>query len=446
MSNKKYVTVTALTKYIKRKFDVDPHLGDIWIKGELSNVKIHTRGHIYFTLKDKGARIQAVMFQTYNRQLKFRPEDGMNVFVRGEISVYEPSGTYQVYVKEIEPDGVGSLYLAYEELKRNLEKEGLFDQKYKKPIPKYPSYVGVITSPTGAAIRDILTTIRRRYPLCKVVLLPALVQGVEASSSIAKQIRKANELGYLDVLIVGRGGGSIEELWAFNEEVVAREIFQSSIPIISAVGHETDYTISDFVSDLRAPTPTGAAELAVPDVRELKERIQQRKLRLMKELKDRIKYETRRLDDIKKSYAFKYPKQLYHQKEQQLDLMMSRFDREVRRYIKLKKDAHRTIHNRLLNQHPYDQVTRAKEKHQEINKKLVREMKFVLELYQSKLKHQLSKLDALSPLKVMERGYSVVYHGDKLIKSVNQVKKSDKINVEMQDGHVKCEVIGIEER
>lgn len=446
MSNKKYVTVTALTKYIKRKFDVDPHLGDIWIKGELSNVKIHSRGHIYFTLKDKGARIQAVMFSTYNRTLKFRPEDGMNVFVRGEISVYEPSGTYQIYVKEIEPDGMGSLYLAYEELKRKLEKEGLFDQKHKKPIPKFPSYVGVITSPTGAAIRDILTTIRRRYPLCKVVLLPALVQGIEASKSIANQIRKANELDYLDVLIVGRGGGSIEELWAFNEEVVAREIFQSSVPIISAVGHETDYTISDFVSDLRAPTPTGAAELAVPDYRELKERNQQRELRLIKVLKDRIKFELKRLQNIKKSYAFKYPKQLYQQKEQQLDLMMSRFHREAGRYLEMKKELYQSIFFRLQNQHPHDQVKRLKERNQDLNRKLVREMKIVLQQNQSIFKNQLSKLNALSPLKVMERGYSLVYHENNLIKSIKQVQKNDKIEVELQDGKVKCEVFGIEER
>ncbi|TXK90204.1 exodeoxyribonuclease VII large subunit, partial [Parageobacillus sp. SY1] len=260
MAEVKYVTVGALTKYIKRKFEVDPHLRDLWIKGEISNFKYHSRGHMYFTLKDEQARIQAVMFAGYNQYLSFRPEDGMKVLVRGEISVYEPSGNYQIYVKEMQPEGIGNLYLAYEQLKKRLEAEGLFSPEHKKPIPAFPRYIGVVTSPTGAAIRDIMTTIRRRYPIATVILFPTLVQGEQAAESIVRSIEKANELGYIDVLIVGRGGGSIEELWAFNEEIVARAIFASEVPIISAVGHETDFTIADFVADLRAPTPTGAAE------------------------------------------------------------------------------------------------------------------------------------------------------------------------------------------
>lgn len=288
MAEVKYVTVGALTKYIKRKFEVDPHLRDLWIKGEISNFKYHSRGHMYFTLKDEQARIQAVMFAGYNQYLSFRPEDGMKVLVRGEISVYEPSGNYQIYVKEMQPEGIGNLYLAYEQLKKRLEAEGLFSAEHKKPIPAFPRYIGVVTSPTGAAIRDILTTIRRRYPIATVILFPTLVQGEEAAGSIVRSIEKANELGYIDVLIVGRGGGSIEELWAFNEEAVARAIFASKVPIISAVGHETDFTIADFVADLRAPTPTGAAELAVPHVTELMERISQRKLRLMRAMKEKL--------------------------------------------------------------------------------------------------------------------------------------------------------------
>ncbi|WP_044896388.1 exodeoxyribonuclease VII large subunit [Bacillus alveayuensis] len=446
MSNRKFVTVTALTKYIKRKFDVDPHLQDIWIKGELSNVKIHSRGHMYFTLKDEGAKIQAVMFYSDFRLLKFRPEDGMKVLVRGRISVFEPNGTYQVTVKEMQPDGIGSLYLAYEELKRKLEKEGLFDPKYKKPIPTYPSNVGVITSPTGAAIRDILSTIKRRYPLCNVILLPALVQGVEASHSIAKQIRKANELGMLDVLIVGRGGGSIEELWAFNEEIVAREIFHSKVPIISAVGHETDYTIADFVADLRAPTPTGAAELAVPHYADLIERTKQRQARIMKIFKDRLKYEKERLKSLQKSYAFKYPKQLYEQKEQLLDHLLDRFMREGKRYMTRKKDHYETFQNRLLQQHPNDQVKRLKEHYFQVKRTLIREMNILLHQKQSQFDTQVSKLNALSPLKVMERGYSLVYNENNIVKSVKQINPNDTIEVHLQDGKLKCEVKGIEER
>lgn len=225
MSEISFVTVTALTKYIKRKFDVDPHLEDIWIKGELSNVKIHSRGHIYFTLKDDNARIQSVMFARQNRNLAFTPENGMKVLVRGGISVYEPSGNYQLYAKEIQPDGIGALHLAYEELKKKLSQEGLFDEKHKKPIPAFPSVVGVVTSPTGAAVRDVITTIKRRYPLVKVIVFPTLVQGVNAGESIVSSIKEANRRELCDVLIVGRGGGSIEELWAFNEEAVARAIF-----------------------------------------------------------------------------------------------------------------------------------------------------------------------------------------------------------------------------
>lgn len=445
MTEVKYVTVTALTKYIKRKFDVDPHLQDIWIKGELSNVKIHSRGHMYFTLKDKGARIQAVMFASQNRHLKFRPEDGMKVLLRGEISVYEPSGSYQIYAKEMQPDGIGSLYLAYEELKRKLEGEGVFDPKHKKKIPAYPETVGVITSPTGAAIRDILSTIKRRYPICKVVLLPALVQGVEASKSIAKQIEKANEISEMDVLIVGRGGGSIEELWAFNEEIVARQIFKSQVPIISAVGHETDYTIADFVADLRAPTPTAAAELAVPHYKDLIDRVSERKVRLFRIFKERIKFEKERLKRLQKSYAFKYPKQLYQQKEQQLDMTLERFNREANRYLKNKSNQLQMLDQRILGLHPKDRVIRLKEQHEGIRRKLIREIELQLRQKQTAFQTELSKLNALSPLKVMERGYSLVYKENELMKSVQNVKKEDVIEVKMQDGKLQCEVVHIKE-
>ncbi len=293
MSEAAYVTVSALTKYIKRKFDVDPHLEDIWIKGELSNVKIHTRGHIYFTLKDEHARMQAVMFQRQSSRLAFKPEDGMKVIVRGGISVYEPSGSYQLYAKEMRPDGVGALYLAYEELKKKLAGEGLFDDRHKQAIPAFPATIGVVTSPTGATVRDVITTLKRRYPLVKVIVLPALVQGENASRSIVKRIEEANAQKMCDVLIVGRGGGSIEELWAFNEEIVARAIFASAIPIISAVGHETDFTISDFVADIRAATPTGAAEIAVPHTTDLMERTKTAEVRLTRAMRRRYQQEKR---------------------------------------------------------------------------------------------------------------------------------------------------------
>ncbi|MCM3412501.1 exodeoxyribonuclease VII large subunit [Metabacillus sp. YM-086] len=446
MNEPKYVTVTALTKYIKRKFDVDPHLSDIWIKGEISNFNLHSRGHMYFTLKDEKARIQAVMFAGANKSLKFRPENGMKVLMRGEISVYEQSGGYQVYVKEMQPDGIGSLYLAYEELKKKLQNEGLFNEIHKKPIPKYPNEVGVITSPTGAAIRDILTTINRRYPLAKVILIPALVQGVQAGASVAKAIKTANKLGTLDVLIVGRGGGSIEELWAFNEEIVAREIFASTVPIISAVGHETDFTIADFVADLRAPTPTGAAEQAVPHASDLIDRVLDRKNRVKRALQEKVNSQKEKLNHYQNSYAFRYPKQLYLQKEQQLDTIMDRLSKEGQRTINRKRDNYMYLQNRLAQVHPKDQIKRSNLEHEALLKKLNREMSTLITHKQSQFQVTLAKLNALSPLKIMDRGYSLVYQDDKLIKSVNGIKTGHKLKVQLKDGQIDCQVQGIEER
>jgi exodeoxyribonuclease VII large subunit len=441
----KYVTVGALTKYIKRKFEVDPHLRDLWIKGEISNFKYHSRGHMYFTLKDEQARIQAVMFAGYNQYLTFRPEDGMKVLVRGEISVYEPSGNYQIYVKEMQPEGIGNLYLAYEQLKKRLEAEGLFSPEHKKPIPAFPRYIGVVTSPTGAAIRDIITTIRRRYPIATVILFPTLVQGEQAAESIVRSIEKANELGYIDVLIVGRGGGSIEELWAFNEEIVARAIFASQVPIISAVGHETDFTIADFVADLRAPTPTGAAELAVPHITELMERISQRKLRLMRAMKEKIAAESDRLSRLQKSYAFRYPEKLYEQKEQQLDSLLERLQRYTERLLDKKSERLEQLRLKLLRYHPNEQLSRMKEKHESLTKSLEKEMRSVIEHQQLRFTSLVSHLHALSPLKIMERGYSLVYNEKKeLVKSIRQLQLGDTIQVRLQDGQIDCHVWGME--
>ncbi|MBB5325264.1 exodeoxyribonuclease VII large subunit [Anoxybacillus tepidamans] len=446
MAEIKYVTVTALTKYIKRKFEVDPHLQDLWIKGEISNFTYHSRGHMYFTLKDENARIQAVMFAGYNRYLAFRPENGMKVLVRGEISVYEPSGNYQIYVKEMQPEGIGNLYLAYEQLKQRLEAEGLFSQEHKQPIPSFPRYIGVVTSPTGAAIRDIVTTIRRRYPLGTVILFPSLVQGEHAADSIVRSIEKANELGYIDVLIVGRGGGSIEELWAFNEEKVARAIFASRVPVISAVGHETDFTIADFVADLRAPTPTGAAELAVPHVAELIERLTQRKVRLIRAMKEKMAAESERLSRLQKSYAFRYPKKLYEQKEQQLDTLLERLKRQTERLFERKRERFEQLHLKLEAHHPAEQLAKMVEKQQALTKSLEKEMQSLLKQKQWQFTSLLSQLHALSPLKIMERGYSLVYNEkEELVKSVRQVQPGDTIQVRLQDGRLDCHVWGMEE-
>lgn len=441
MQEQRYLSVNALTKYIKRKFDADPHLRDVHVRGEISNFKQHSSGHMYFTLKDEKARILAVMFSSQSRTMKFKPENGMKVIVRGEISVYEPSGQYQIYIKEMRPDGIGELFLAYEQLKQRLELEGLFAIENKKAIPLYPRTVGVITSPTGAAIRDVITTIKRRYPIANILVFPALVQGDQAASSIAKAIDKANSMNEIDVLIVGRGGGSIEELWAFNEELVARAIFSSDIPIISAVGHETDFTIADFVADLRAPTPTGAAELAVPHIDELLDRVLQRQTRLLRTMKGRFQLEKERLARVQKSYAFRYPHRLYEQKLEQVDKLTEMLVRGTSRLSLIKKGQHEILYKRLQRNHPSEALREAKKRLDLTNKEMKRAMQQVLSKKQTEFERILSTLGALSPLKIMERGYSLAYSEEnRLIKSINQVKMNERVQIQLTDGSLFCRV------
>jgi exodeoxyribonuclease VII large subunit len=445
MEEKQYVTITALTKYIKRKFDADPHLQDMYVKGEISNFKQHSSGHMYFTLKDEKARILAVMFSSFNKSIKFRPENGMKVLVKGDITVYEQSGQYQMYIKEMQPDGIGDLYLAFEQLKEKLLKQGLFSKEYKKPLPKYPHTVGVITSPTGAAIRDILTTLKRRYPIANIMVIPALVQGEQGAASIVKAIEQANQSQEIDVLIVGRGGGSIEELWSFNEEIVARAIFASRIPIISAVGHETDTTIADYVADLRAPTPTGAAELAVPHIDELIERVLTRQTRIIRKIKEKINVQAQRYDRLSKSYAFKYPQRLYEQKVEQVDKSTELLQRAAQAlflnrnegYIRTKRRLERNNLNMLLQ----TSVLQQSKTEKALNRA------FANLLLAKKKEHQRVNvaLDALSPLKIMDRGYSLVYNeDDHLVKSTEQIRLNDNIKIKLVDGSITCEVLEIE--
>ncbi|MGC4376504.1 exodeoxyribonuclease VII large subunit [Fictibacillus sp. Mic-4] len=446
MQNDRYVTISALTRYIKRKFEEDGNLQNVWVRGELSNVKMHSRGHLYFTLKDEQSRINAVMFAGNNRFLSFRPEEGMKVLIQGEISVYEPQGQYQLYARTMKKDGIGNLFLAYEELKKKLEQEGLFAEEIKKAVPLFPMEIGVITSPTGAAIRDILTTIKRRFPIARVTIFPALVQGSGAAPSIAKAIETANKARHLQVLIVGRGGGSIEELWAFNEEMVARAIHQSTIPIISAVGHETDFTIADFVADLRAPTPTAAAELAVPHLLELQDRLNQRKLRLKRAVSEQTASLREKLGRIQKSYAFRYPTQLVKQKELELDRLLESLHKETARTIETKRVQTEQKQKQLLYFSPALQLKRAKEAQMKLKKSIVRQMKQIVKSEQSDFSHIISRLNALNPLSIMERGYSLVYTPEKnLIKSIKHVQPGDTVQVQLKDGKLDCHVWGMEE-
>ncbi len=409
--NKEYLTVSQLTKYIKYKLDNDVNLREVYLKGEISNFKAHTRGHFYFTIKDEGSRINAVMFAGSASKVKFTPEDGMKILVTGRISVYEATGGYQIYVNEMMEDGVGNLYVAFEQLKKKLASEGLFDDRYKKAIPKIPERVGVITAPTGAAIRDIISTINRRFPLTEVILLPSLVQGEGAKEDIVRQIKRAEDYN-LDVLIVGRGGGSIEDLWAFNEEIVARAIFECPIPIISAVGHEIDFTIADFVADLRAPTPTGAAEIAVPNKADVINYLNQLSLRSRKAVGNILELKKKRLDNIKSNYILNNPLDLYSAKIQKLDYLTESLVKNYKNIIDKEKIKLNNIKTRPLFSNPLIILDKTKQKYALL----------------------LSKLDALSPLKTLERGYGIIKIGDKAVTSIKDLKKDDLINIELKDG------------
>ena len=409
--NKEYLTVSQLTKYIKYKLDNDVNLREVYLKGEISNFKAHTRGHFYFTIKDEGSRINAVMFASSASKVKFTPEDGMKILVTGRISVYEATGGYQIYVNEMMEDGVGNLYVAFEQLKKKLANEGLFDDRYKKPIPKIPERVGVITAPTGAAIRDIISTINRRFPLTEVILLPSLVQGEGAKEDIVRQIKRAEDYN-LDVLIVGRGGGSIEDLWAFNEEIVARAIFDCPIPVISAVGHEIDFTIADFVADLRAPTPTGAAEIAVPNKSDVINYINQLSLRSRKAVGNILELKKKRLDNIKSNYILNNPLDLYSAKIQKLDYLTESLVKNYKNIIDKEKIKLNNIKTRPLFSNPLVILDKTKQKYALL----------------------LSKLDALSPLKTLERGYGIIKLNEKAVTSIKDLKKDDLINIELKDG------------
>ena len=409
--NKEYLTVSQLTKYIKYKLDNDVNLREVYLKGEISNFKAHTRGHFYFTIKDESSRINAVMFASSASKVKFTPEDGMKILVTGRISVYEATGGYQIYVNEMMEDGVGNLYVAFEQLKKKLASEGLFDDRYKKPIPKIPKRVGVITASTGAAIRDIISTINRRFPLTEVILLPSLVQGEGAKEDIVRQIKRAENYN-LDVLIVGRGGGSIEDLWAFNEEIVARAIFECPIPVISAVGHEIDFTIADFVADLRAPTPTGAAEIAVPNKRDVINYINQLSLRSRKAVDNILELKKKRLDNIKSNYILNNPLDLYSAKIQKIDYLTESLVKNYKNIIDRKKIKLNNIKIRPLFSNPLVILDKTKQKYTLL----------------------LGKLDALSPLKTLERGYGIIKLNDKAVTSIKDLKKDDLINIELKDG------------
>lgn len=420
--DKEYLTVTQINKYIKYKFDNDENLNLVYLKGEISNFKNHSTGHLYFTIKDESSRILAVMFRNNALKLKFTPVDGSKVLVIGRIGVYEANGNYQIYVEEMMEDGIGNLALEFEKLKKKLSQKGYFNEEYKKPIPKFPKRIGIITATTGAAIRDIITTINRRYRNVELYIFPCLVQGVGAKEDIVRNINIANTFP-LDVLIVGRGGGSIEDLWAFNEEIVADAIFKSKIPIISAVGHEIDFTISDFVADLRAPTPTAAAELAVPNTIDLINYINQLSIRRNKSIINIINKKYEKLESLKDSYILKNPQSIYEVKAQKVDNLIEKAILLITKSLTDNKNRLNTL-----------------------DKEVKTDMTKVLDKKTNRYLNILSKLETLNPILTIKRGYTITKHNDKSINSVKDINKKDYIKTEVCDGIITSQVIDMEEK
>ncbi|MBR2603429.1 MAG: exodeoxyribonuclease VII large subunit [Bacilli bacterium] len=394
-----YITVGALTRYIKYRLDNDPNLQEVCLKGEISNFKKHTRGHFYFTIKDEESRISAIMFASNASKVNFELQDGMKVLVKGKVTVFEGTGNYQIYVSEIKEDGIGNLFELYEKLKKDLEKEGLFKVEHKKPIPKIPNRIGVITAPTGAAVRDIMSTINRRYPLCEVILFPSLVQGKDAKDDIVKNIKLADTYN-LDVIICGRGGGSIEDLWAFNEEIVARAIYECNTPIISAVGHEIDFTIADFVADKRAETPTAAAEMCAPSKSDLINLLKQMELRLNKNINSLITNNKLVLHKLMDSYILKNPMSMYEVKEEKLSNDIERLNGFI---------------------------------------------KIVLDKKNDRYNHLVEKLEVLNPLNTLKRGYTITKKEGKVISSIKGIKSNDVLEINLNDGSIITNVKEVKE-
>ncbi len=391
------ISVTELNKYIKGKFEEDEYFANVLVEGEISNYKHHYTGHLYFTLKDENSLIKCIMFKTYTGHLEFEPKDGMKVMILGSVSIFERDGTYQLYAKAMKPLGmVGDLRAAYEELKKKLEKEGLFDEEHKKKIPTYPKVIGVLTSNTGAVIRDIINVSTRRNPNVVIRLFPVPVQGEGAAEKIAKGIKFMNEQKLADVLILARGGGSLEDLWSFNEEIVARAIYESKLPIISAVGHETDFTISDFVADLRAPTPSAAAELAVPDIEELKLKIIGYENRLKQALIQKVQLMRLQYEKCMQSRVFTQPLQKINEQYMMIDMKLKVMEHSILQKLQIEKSSFQ---------------------------------KLVLQL------------DTLSPLKILSRGYGIVYKEENRVKNIAQLTVNDKVTIRLQDGEAKAKII-----
>ncbi|WP_071130812.1 exodeoxyribonuclease VII large subunit [Enterococcus timonensis] len=436
--NEEYLTVSALTGYLKQKFDRDPYLQQVFLTGEISNFRPRANAHQYFSLKDDGAKISAVMFKGAFAKLKFRPEEGQKVLVVGRISLYEGSGNYQIYVEKMEPDGVGALFQALKQLQEKLTKEGLITAP-KKPIPKYPKKIAVITSPSGAVIRDIITTVKRRYPIAKIVLFPTLVQGSLAAENIVSNLKQADALGF-DTIIMGRGGGSIEDLWPFNEEIVARAIFAAKTPIISSVGHETDTTIADLVADKRAATPTAAAELAVPVLVDELRKISDFENALVLNLQKILQQKKQSFNQFAQSYVLTQPQRLYEGLSLKVDLNAQQLSNNFQKIFQKKTQETRVVQDRLQKTDLPQRLELTSQKVNQLSIDLTRGSQDLLASKKIQFEKTVSALNLLSPLNILERGFSYVTTNREIVKSSEQVAVGDEIQIHLHQGQITATV------
>lgn len=445
-TQQQYLSVQALTSYLKRKFDVDPYLQRVWVIGEISNFRFRPNGHQYFNLKDDKARISAVMYKGAFNKIPFQMEEGMKVLAVGRITLYEPTGQYQITIESLEPDGVGALYQALEQLKRKFKEAGLFDLP-KKALPIFPKKIAVITSPTGAVIRDILTTVQRRFPIVEVTVFPTRVQGKGAAEEIVaafNQVEQHREA--FDTVILARGGGSIEDLWCFNEEAVAQAIIACRLPVISSIGHETDTTLADLVADMRAATPTAAAELAVPVLTDLLERILNAQQRLILAISQKMNLLRKQLEHSSESYVLKQPDRLYQAYLQQLDISMQRLDTYQERYFEQLNYRLNYLMQRLNNQHPNQRLQQLQQVNDNLTLQLKQQIKQLMQQKNQHLNHQVHLLDAYSPLKSMSRGYALVEQESELVRSVKQLEVGTNLSIQFSDGQVTAEIKKINEQ
>ena len=441
-----YLSVLTLTKYLKLKFDKDPYLERVYLTGQVSNFR-RRPNHQYFSLKDEKAVIQATIWGGVYKKLGFDLEEGMKINVIGRVQLYEPSGSYSIIIEKAEPDGIGALAIQFEQLKKKLGEEGLFEERFKQALPQFPKKIGVVTSPSGAVIRDIITTVSRRFPGVEILLYPTKVQGEGASAEVAENIRRANERKDLDVLIIGRGGGSIEDLWAFNEEVVVRAIFESHIPIISSVGHETDTTLADFVADRRAATPTAAAELATPVTKlDLLAHLQQQQNQLAAAMSNRLTYNRERLAKLSQSVIFRQPERLYDSYLQKLDQLNLRLKQKIREYYNEEVQRARLLQHRLEALAPLRQVQIYQERVAQLERLLRSNMAVVYDHKVAEVKRLSDALLMLDTSRIVARGYAIVKKDEQVLESIEKVNKKDQLTILMRDGQIEVEVKDVERK